>query len=188
MQDLSPEDEMVILNDNPECEYVFEHPNIKILNVSQRFLSISSKLMFGMLQCKNRWIYRLDDDDLLLNEALNIVKTGILQNPGFDIYRSSSAAFYVDGIFKKYTDNINNGNIYDIEYVKKIKLSERSGDEDVEITYGHGAKIYTNLEPTMGYRWGMNTLHISGLGKQSNEYILNHADLVLKEEKGIIEL
>ena len=40
----------------------------------------------------------------------------------------------------------------------------------------------------MLYRWGMNTLHISGMGHQPNQVILDQADKVLDNTKGTIEL
>jgi hypothetical protein len=40
----------------------------------------------------------------------------------------------------------------------------------------------------MIYRWGMNTFHISGLGIQPNQVILDHADRVLDDRKGLLEL
>jgi len=39
------------------------------------------------------------------------------------------------------------------------------------------------------YRWGMNTFHISGMGQQTNEVILAHADKVLDSNtKGTLNL
>jgi hypothetical protein len=40
----------------------------------------------------------------------------------------------------------------------------------------------------MIYRWGMNTLHISGMGRQPNEVVLTQADKVLDGTTGTIEL
>jgi hypothetical protein len=40
----------------------------------------------------------------------------------------------------------------------------------------------------MIYRWGMGTLHISGMGQQSNEIILAQADTVLDNASGEIVL
>jgi hypothetical protein len=40
----------------------------------------------------------------------------------------------------------------------------------------------------MIYRWGMGTLHISGMGQVSNEEVLDQADRVLDNTTGIIEL
>jgi hypothetical protein len=86
------------------------------------------------------------------------------------------------------SDNINNGNVYSKSYLDRITWPDKSGDEDADITFGHKADIFTIQLPTMIYRWGMNTLHISGMGKQSNETILKEADKVLKEEDGVIIL
>jgi hypothetical protein len=86
------------------------------------------------------------------------------------------------------SSNINNGNIYTKSYLSRITWPHKSGDEDADITYGHHATIYTDIPATMIYRWGMNTLHISGLGKQSNEVVLAKADEVLDNTTGIIQL
>jgi hypothetical protein len=57
------------------------------------------------------------------------------------------------------------------------------------MTFFHNAKIYeSTLDHTMIYRWGMGTLHISGMGEQPSEVILAQADKVLDNTKGIIEL
>lgn len=188
-QENPPECEMVIINDNVEVDYVFNHPKIKIINHKERFPSISAKLEWGYKQCKYDYIYRLDDDDLLAPWALNNVKIDIQSNPGFDIYRSKGMYFFVNNKFEKESSNINNGNIYTKAYLDRIKFPDKSGDEDADITFHHGGKIYeSKLKHTMLYRWGMNTLHISGLGKQTNEKILSEADRMLDNTTGEIIL
>ena len=84
---------------------------------------------------------------------------------------------------------MNNGNIYTKAYLDRIKFPDKSGDEDADITFHHGGRIYeSKLKHTMIYRWGMNTLHISGMGKQTNEAILAQADKVLDNRTGEIVL
>jgi glycosyltransferase involved in cell wall biosynthesis len=181
--------EMVIINDNPEMEYVFNHPRVRIINHKERFPSIASKLEWGYKQCNGNYIYRLDDDDLLAPWALENAIKDILDNPGYEIYRSSGMYFFVDNKFQKESDNINNGNIYTKGYLDRIKFPDKSGNEDADITFHHNAKIYqSKLKHTMLYRWGMNTFHISGLGEQTNNVILEHADRVLDNTKGTITL
>ena len=70
--------EMVIVNDNPEVDYTYDHPTIRIFNLKERFPSISDKLKWGYKQCKNDYIYRLDDDDLLAPNAISNATTEIL--------------------------------------------------------------------------------------------------------------
>lgn len=188
-QNVLKDSEMVIINDNPDVEYVFDHPMVKILNYKERFKSISEKLKWGYRQCKYDYIYRLDDDDLLTPWALKNTQIDIELNPGFDVYRSEGMYFFVNNKFEKESSNINNGNVYSKEYLDRIEWPDKSGNEDADITFGHKAKIYeSKLKYTMIYRWGMNTFHISGMGIQSNETILNQADKVLDDEKGKIVL
>ena len=188
MQD-SPVSEMVIINDNPDVDYVYNHPRVRIINHKERFPSIAAKLEWGYKQCKYDYIYRLDDDDLLTPWAVNNARIDIQTNPGFDIYRSEGMYFFVHNKFEKESSNINNGNVYTKAYLNRIKFPDKSGDEDADITFAHNAKIYeSKLKHTMIYRWGMNTFHISGMGIQSNKTILNQADKVLDDIKGEIVL
>ena len=188
-QELPPESEMVIINDNPEVDYVFNHPRVTIINHKERFPSISAKLEWGYKQCKYENIYRLDDDDLLTPWALNNVKIDIQTNPGYEIYRSEGMYFFVHNKFEKESSNINNGNVYTKSYLDRIKFPDKSGDEDADITFGHKGTIYeSKLKHTMIYRWGMGTFHISGMGIQPNHVILAQADKVLDNTKGEILL
>jgi hypothetical protein len=190
LQDPTIECEMVIINDNSEVDYVFDHPNVRILNCKNRFPSIAAKLEWGYKQCKYDYIYRLDDDDLLAPNAMVSTYSDIIANPGYEIYRSSGMYFFVNNLYDGLNSNVNNGNVYTKEYLDRITFPDKSGDEDADITFSHNAKIYESKKsPTMIYRWGMNTLHISGMGKQTNEVILAQADKVLdNNSRGTINL
>ena len=181
--------EMVIVNDNIEVDYVYDHPSIRIFNLKERFPSIAAKLEWGYKQCQNHYVYRLDDDDLLAPWALENVKQDILNNPGYEIYRSRGMYFFVNNEFQKEDSNINNGNVYSKSYLDRIKFPDKSGDEDADIKFMHKANIYqSKLKHSMIYRWGMGTLHISGMGIQPNEVILAKADEMLDDTKGTIVL
>lgn len=188
-QENTPECEMVIINDNPEVDYVYNHPKVRIINHKERFPSIAAKLQWGYQQCKYDYIYRLDDDDLLAPWALKNAQIDIETNPGYEIYRSEGMYFFVNNVFEKESSNVNNGNIYTKDYLDRITWPDKSGNEDEDITFHHGAKIYeSKLKHTMLYRWGMGTFHISGLGVQPNQVILDHADKVLDNTTGKIQL
>lgn len=181
--------EMVIVNDNAEVDYVYDHPQIKIFNVKERFPSIAAKLKWGFEQCTHNFMYRLDDDDLLAPNALhNAAVTIIEEKLNYDIYRSKDHYFYINNLYSAKSSNINNGNIYTKKYLDRIVWPDKSGDEDAHITFGQGGTICENVPTSMIYRWGMNTLHISGMGIQPNEVILAQADKVLEESSGVIQL
>ena len=180
--------EMVIVNDNPEVDYTYDHPSIRIFNLKERFSSISDKLKWGYKQCKNDYIYRLDDDDLLAPNAISNATTEIILNNEYEVYRSQHHYFFVNNKFEGVSSSINNGNIYTKNYLDRIVWPNNSIGEDADITFAHNAKIYEGIPTTMIYRWGMGTLHISGMGAQPNEVILAQADKVLDNTKGTILL
>lgn len=183
------ESEIVVINDNPDVKYIFDHPRVRIINLDERFSSISAKLEWGYKQCKYDFIYRLDDDDLLAPWALENVIIDVTEHPDHDVYRGRNMYFFINNKFNSINSNVNNGNVYKKSYLDRIKFPTTSTGEDANITFYHNGSIYeSSLKPTMIYRWGMNTLHVSGMGNKSNEVILAEADRVLDDTKGTIHL
>jgi hypothetical protein len=187
--------EMVVINDSPDVKYVFDHPKIRIINLDKRFNSIGEKFEWGYKQCKNDYVYRLDDDDLLTKNALYIAVQAIYPlvydvygHLDYDIYRSQYFYYFSDNQYEGYTGSTNNGNIYSKKYLDRIVFPRISFGEDVDITFGHNPSIYTISLPTMIYRWGMNTYHVSGMGNVSNEEMRNWTDSIIKKEEGEIVL
>ena len=182
--------EMVIINDSPDVEYVFHHPNVKIINLKQRFSSVGKKLEWGFTQCRYNWIYRLDDDDLLSPWALEINQGYRTAYPNKDILRDQKHYFYSHNKYQGLADSINNGNCYNSNYIKRLgSIIDKSIGEDNWLTFHNGGDIHIGDtgKYTMIYRWGMGTYHISGMGDKPNEEIYSKVD-VSNTEKGIIEL
>lgn len=177
-QDIPYEKEMLVLNDNKDVNYVFDHPQVKIINHKERFPSLSDKLKWGFSQCKFEHVYRLDDDDLLTPTGLLTTCEDILENPGYDVYRASSFYFFMNNVYDGTTSSINNGNVYSKKYLDRIVWPTSSIGEDADITFHHNAKIYESKgkKPTMIYRWGMSTFHISGGGVRPSSEALRQAD------------
>jgi glycosyltransferase involved in cell wall biosynthesis len=159
-----PDSEMIVVNDSPGTFYNFSHPQVKIFNLDKRFSSISKKLEWGFKNCSFDFIYRLDDDDLLVPKGLKQSKEMIINNPGYEIYRPKSFYYFENNNFISIESNLNSGNIY------TAKIFE---DETVK---------------TMIYRWGMGTYHVSGMGNISNEEIFKWTDKITKNNVGNITL
>lgn len=182
---------MVILNDSPNVQYTFDHPNVRIINHPTRFGSLAEKLFYGFSQCRGEYIYRLDDDDLLSPFAMDLVKEQIKNDA--DIFRCKKAYFLRNNEYSGFSENVNNGNCYRKEWLDTVKLKNVSIVEDVELTYKSGGRIFTDEGErcTMFYRWNMDTFHISTLGVQhseNNEYLLNEIDNRVQGESGVIAL
>ena len=61
--------------------------------------------------------------------------------------------------------------------------------EDMRTFGNYKAKVFTSFKnPTMIYRWGMNTYHISGMGNRTNKEIYDWAEKLCIKENGIINL
>jgi glycosyltransferase involved in cell wall biosynthesis len=198
-QDFSGESEMVIINDNPKVEYVFEHPQIRIINVKERFPSLGQKLKFGFSQCKYEYIFRLDDDDLMTPWALRHTWDDIIAHPDYEIYRSSGHYFFENNKYKKISGSVNNGNVYTKKYLSRIEIPEIGFGQDSKMTFNFKAKIYVSRreQKTMIYRWGMNTYHLSGMGNISEDARHEWTDRIVEKlakrrnssvEEGVIML
>lgn len=189
-QDFLDQTEMLIVNDCFEEKYLFDHPNIKIINCDNRFPSIGEKLEFGFSQCKYDYIYRLDDDDLLAPFALMHTMEDIENNPGYDIYRSNGHYYFENNRFLKISSSVNNGNVYTKHYLSRIKIPNISFGEDYEITFNFNAKIYESPrdQKTLIYRWGMNTYHVSGMGNISSQTLHKRINRIVRpKSKGTIQ-
>lgn len=185
----SPTSEMVIINDHPEVEYIFDHPQIKVHNCSERFSSISEKLKWGFSQCKFNYMYRLDDDDLLAPNAIKLTEIDIKTRSWYDIYRTDKHYYFENNRYVKISGMVNNGNVYTKSYIGRITFPDKSWGEDTEITFENGAKIYNASRlPTMIYRWGMSTYHISGMGDKPSEELYKLADKLGKKSSGKVNL
>ena len=183
------ESEMVIINDEPNVVYRIYNPKVKIYNLNRRFNNISEKIEWGFKKCQYDYIYRLDDDDLLSYDALKKVEKQINENPGYDIYRSKSHYFFEHNKYIKIGGSVNNGNVYSKNYLNQINFPSKNFGEDLDITYNFNGSIHESDDsPTMIYRWGMPTYHISGMDDISIKRQYDWADELKEKNDGIIDL
>jgi glycosyltransferase involved in cell wall biosynthesis len=182
-QDFAGDKEMIIINDSSNVHYTYNHPNVKIINIKERFGSIWEKLKYGIHAAKYNFVYRLDDDDLLAPWALRNTWDDITSNPGYEIYRSDAHYFFTNNVLHGISDNINNGNVYTKAYINRVQqfMPNVSLAEDAALTFHFNAKIYTSnrTQKSMVYRWGMGTYHISGMGIPENNIILEKTDALI---------
>lgn len=181
--------EMVIINDEINVTYNLNHPNIKIFNLTERFSSISVKLEWGFKQCKHEYIYRLDDDDLLAPNALSLVEQQINDNPNYEIYRNKKHYYFENNKFLSIGGNVNTGNVYSKKYLNRINFGDKSFGEDTDITFNFNAKIHdSNKSPTMIYRWGMPTYHVSGMGSITKDKMEKWVEKLIEKNEGEVDL
>lgn len=188
LQDL-PGSEMLVINDCPDVWYDFYHPRVRIYNLNERCSSLGKKLEYGFSECRNPYIYRLDDDDLLAPAALQRVAHTIKGHPGFDIYRHTQSYFFDNQRYEKIIPNVNAGNVYSVEFLQRIQFPDINFAEDQVITFRSGGSLYEmDGAPTMCYRWGMGCYHVSGLGDVPINVSYGVADAMGDPDVGYVKL
>jgi len=161
--------EMVIINDDPDVKYEFDHPRVKIHNVP-KFTKFMEKLKFGFDQCHYTHTYRLDDDDLLLPNAVDTVLREVAANPDKDLYQASKHWFVGvnDTTHNGIGSAVNTGNTFSrkfIEWLDWANAPEPPG-EDQWMCYYPDIRTHEFEEMTMLYRWGVSPAHLTHKSKQ----------------------
>jgi glycosyltransferase involved in cell wall biosynthesis len=190
-QDFQESSEMVVLNDSPAVKYHTKQADdpkkrFRIINHSTRFSSIGKKLEYGYKQCFGSHLYRLDDDDLLMPNALSLVQKWINADPTYDVYRSGKFYWFGGNKYAYPREGINTGNVLSKEYVNRLTFPDKNADEDLDIVFSPNVKMMTveNEPYTMIYRWGVGN-HISTQLHLPNE---DRLKFIPEPESGDIEL
>lgn len=196
-QDYVGESEMVVVNDSPLVMYTIDgylsSRGVRIINYPDRFRSIGKKLEYGFKECRGDYVFRLDDDDLLMPDALTLSQAYIDEKPGMDVYRSSNFYMFNGNKFEKIYSSINTGNVLSREYINRLTWPNKNADEDLDIVFSEGVKMYTADygHYAMIYRWGncdQPTYHISTHLHLPNDERLTGNPNIKEHEFGRIDL
>lgn len=162
--------ELIIVNDCPFQELVFEHPQVKIYNLSNTFDLIGDKENFAITLCQGPIIAVWDDDDVALeNHLSNIAK---FWTPKANILHWANGVYYNEPHITALTSLGNSGIVYSKDSWKAIGKSPRmnAGGDMVLVQTLHnlpGDTIMAHPEDgqvSWFYMWGGRGYHQSGLG------------------------
>ena len=70
-QDYPGKKELVIVNGNPDQTLVFDHPEVRIYNAKERFLTLGAKQKFTMEKCEYEFVAPWGSDDIHLSSRLS---------------------------------------------------------------------------------------------------------------------
>lgn len=170
--------ELVIINDQPEQTIEFDHPQVRIFNLKERFKTLGEKRNYAVQRASGPICAIWDDDDISLPNRLSNIAYHYEQYP--DVEYAAELDYYVSvnnqnmklehgggaGIFA--SASFNRDTVLDVPY------QARSDGEDTNLVsdlHAAGRKImpYRNT-PCFIYRWGMNLTHISMHGDGNKTY------------------
>jgi len=171
-QTYSPK-EMIILNDLPGQELIFEHPDVRIINTNIRFSSFGEKMEYLFNHCDGDYIAWWGDDDINFSSRLTY---GLeqLKKSKEDAYFSPARTFYsekneIKGIVG---NGYLGGSLCKKESFKSLMPFPKVGTQLDSWTcaffFKNGIK---RISPEMKdeevfyiYRWGTGAYHLSGFG------------------------
>jgi glycosyltransferase involved in cell wall biosynthesis len=170
LQQTYPNKEMVIVNDYPEQKLIFDHPQVRIVNLEETFSKIGSKENFATDLCKGEIICQWDDDDVALPNHMNNVAEHM--TPDTNIIHWKTGVYCEDGKNIKEVGWIGNSGIafrksawsaigghplenagYDMTFIKKM--------------HNYGGKKFVEMpmeKASWFYMWGTRSYHMSGEG------------------------
>ncbi len=175
-QDYDGEKELVIVNDYPEQKLIFDHPDVRIINLDYTFPTIGDKENFAVSQCKGDTIIVWDDDDLALpNHLKNIDKYFV---EGTALMHWQRGIFFNVPDIQAITSLGNSGIVYSREAwegVGKHPLENAGYDMTfvISIKENFPEKVVLASPPddevSWFYVWGGRGYHMSGMGSDNDD-------------------
>lgn len=162
--------ELIIVNDYPLQKLKFDHPDIKIFNISHTFNTIGEKENFAVSQCSGDIIALWDDDDIMLSNHLSNIANYFTEGVNFlqwnrGVFMNMPKIVDITGIG-------NAGVAYSKEAWKKVKGHNlENAGYDMSFLFKIRDQIGGCItasppdnEVSFFYVWGGRAYHMSGLG------------------------
>lgn len=170
LQEYDGDRELVIVNDYPHQKLIFEHPDVRIINLDKTFDCLGKKENFATEQCRGDIIAQWDDDDMALPNHLSNIEKYFIE--GTDLLHwhnaimmnapniqglcgvGNSGIVYSRKIWQKIGGYPMENAGYDMTYVVSIKSNSNN------IVFAHPP----DDEVSWIYVWGGRGYHCSGMG------------------------
>lgn len=169
-----PNKELIIFNNYPKMDIIYDHPEVKVINYKEDIYSIGACRNEGNKYASGKYICTWDDDDISLSERLAL--GGILEYMR-GVQGVITNAMYSEGnVIIKPIEKFMSSSIISKDYL--IQNPYPLVDSDDQYMW------YKMLEEKIGlyredkvpqyiYRWATNTYHVSGLALEPKEQRAN---------------
>lgn len=172
LQENAQDSELIIVNDCPAQNLIFDHPKVKIFNFKDIFETIGEKENFALEQCQGDTFIVWDDDDIALPNHINNVKKYFV--PSSNLLHWSNAVYYNEPDITAVTGIGNSGIVYSRKAwleIGKSPIENAGGDMTLvnRIRALDPSKVIhaapSNEEVSWFYRWSTpHNYHQSGMG------------------------
>jgi hypothetical protein len=173
IQNYEGDSELLIVNDYPLQKLIFDHPQVRIINLDKTFDTIGEKENFAISNCKYDTIAVWDDDDLALSNHLSNINKYFVNEA--DLLHWQRGVFFNDGKITDITSLGNSGIVYSKKIWEKLggHALENAG---YDMTFVINIKQHSNKiilasppdsEVSWFYYWANRSYHMSGLGQDT---------------------
>lgn len=182
-----PNKELIIFNNYPSMDIVYDHPEVRVINYKKDIYSIGACRNEGNKYARGEYICTWDDDDISLPHRLEVQLQGLLYyaNRGGTEFGAASIinAWYSEAnVIVKHIEKFMSSSLIQTQYV--LKNTYPPVDSDDQYMYykmiHEGNMVYINSpEPQYIYRWATDTYHVSGkdlLPKEQRANMMMWAD------------
>ena len=161
--------ELVIVNDYPLQTLIYDHPQIKIVNLSETFATIGEKENYATELCQGDVICQWDDDDVALPNHLNNVAKYMTDGVNI-IHWETGVLCHITGI--EQVGWIGNSGIVFRKSAWKAIGGHPLENAGYDMTFiesinRYGGRLFVTLpkeEAAWFYMWGGRGYHMSGEG------------------------
>jgi glycosyltransferase involved in cell wall biosynthesis len=193
--------ELIIVNDQPNVEYYYDDPRVKIYNLKERFTSLGRKRNYAKSLASGEYIFFTDDDDVYYTFHMEKMINFLENDLEHDAVKNAASHCSVNNILDSEEGSRHSLFFSGICFRKKFTLT-KDFDETLnvgeDIKYTDYVKLYhlEELPISHHYRWGMECGHISGYGPDPDaweKFKLHHKQEYLDDVKitlipGLMEL
>ena len=174
-QDYPGPKELVIVNDLAEQTLVYDHPEVRIFNLKERFPTLGEKRNFAVEQCRGDFIVVYDDDDGYLPHHLSLCARLALT---WEVFSVNKCFYWTNFKEIEISRNAMSQWVYSKRSFQKAGgyICVNSGEDQslLERLIGnHGRKLVDirNEDISFMLRWANNNYHLSGFGKDRKNEI-----------------
>lgn len=185
-----PSKELIIFNNYPKIDIVFEHPQVRVVNYKGDIVSIGHCRNQANTYARGEWICTWDDDDISLANRVNtLFRRQEIWNIGD--YIGERGAAYAQGVFGgafyseankilKWDNFFASNSLIKRQYLIDNPYIYSDGEDHPKYQemFNKGMSQTCNGRDYI-YRWQTNTYHVSGHAdtvENNRQRILNWAD------------
>lgn len=169
-QDYEGEKELVILNDMPDQKLVFDHPEVRIINILEEYEHVGEKRNHLLREAHNEIIFPWDDDDICLPHRISLSLKKMEQKRWSSFYKLRNVFLSRKNVLV--SNDLNYGASYHATSAFRLDISKgyaaQNTGEDLTFEWnirgidGVGEETGSDELPYYIYRWGNICYHLSG--------------------------